>query len=293
MSNDSDKTFFGGAGGSDRTVIVPTPGGRSSGGLSTQPPPTAFAPHQAPTPPPSAVDGGQGLDVKQGLNPLTASASELIALLGELRQTVQVQNPNQLRQQVIQQIRRFESEAQSKGVASDVVLSARYVLCSALDEAIMNTPWGAEVGWSRATLLSTFHRENVGGEKVFLILDKILATPAKYIDLIELIYVCLSLGFEGKYKLDPRGRDYLETIRDNLVRTIQMQRGEFDGDLSPRWRGATPAKKRISEYVPLWVVASIMAAGLLLSYSGFRYWLGTVTDAQEQQLQELTQKYQS
>ncbi|OZG70978.1 hypothetical protein BTA51_23010 [Hahella sp. CCB-MM4] len=289
MSNDSDKTFFGGrpGGGDDRTVIVPTPGGRPQP-QSSRPAPSYAQPA---SPPPVMPQNAQGMAIDQGLNPLIASATELVALLGEIRQTVQVQNAGQLRAQVVSAIKSFEKKAQAKGVASDIALSARYILCAALDEAVLNTPWGAEVGWARASLLSTFHNETFGGEKVFLILDRVQAAPAKYIDLIELIYVCLSLGFEGKYKLDPRGRDHLETIRDNLSRMIQMQRGEFERELSPRWMGSSQQKKRILEYIPMWVIASVVAALLLVSYSGFRYWLENVTDPQEQQLLELADKY--
>ncbi|WP_020408566.1 type IVB secretion system protein IcmH/DotU [Hahella ganghwensis] len=290
MSNDSDKTFFGGrpGGGDDRTVIVPIPGGRPQ----PQSRPAPAQPQQAaPSPMSMPQGGGQAMDIDQGLNPLIASATELVALLGEIRQTVQVQNASQLRSQVVTAIKGFEKKAQAKGVAADITLSARYILCAALDEAVLNTPWGAEVGWARASLLSTFHNETFGGEKVFLILDRVQAAPAKYIDLIELIYVCLSLGFEGKYKLDPRGRDHLETIRDNLSRMIQMQRGEFERELSPRWMGSSQQKKRILEFIPIWVIASVVAALLLVSYSGFRYWLETVTDPQEQQLLDFAEKY--
>jgi len=289
MSNDSDKTFFGGhaGGGDDRTMVVPTPGGRPQTSSPLAPPP----PQKNPAPVSAPQIPGQGLDVNHGMNPLIASASELVALLGELRQTVQVQNASQLRTQVVNAVKKFEKTAQSKGVPSDVSLSARYILCAALDEAVLNTPWGTEVGWARASLLSSFHNETFGGEKVFLILSRVRETPAKYIDLIELLYVCLSLGFEGKYKLDPRGRDHLDAIRDDLAKVVQMQRGEFERELSPCWQGASQQKKRILEYIPLWVIASVVAALLLVSYSGFRYWLELVTDPQEQQLQELTEKY--
>ncbi len=291
MIDDSEKTFFGGspAGQNDRTVIVPTPGRRPAPQPAA---PAAPSYASAPAAPAAAPPAGGNMGLQQGLNPLMASAAELIALLGELRHTVRVQNPGQLRTQVVTAIKQFEGNSSTKGVPSDVTLSARYILCSALDEAILNTPWGSEVGWARASLLSTFHNETFGGEKVFMILERVQSTPAKYIDLIELIYVCVSLGFEGKYKLDPRGRDQLEIIRDNLSRIIQVQRGEFDRDLSPRWRGASQQNKKIMEYIPLWVIAAVVAALLLISYSGYRVWLETVTDPQEQELLELVDKYQ-
>lgn len=289
MIDDSDKTFFGSSSGgtNERTVIVPTPGRR--------PPPVAQASPVAPSQPnfTSNSVAARSMSLHQGLNPLMASASELVALLGELRHTVRVQNPGQLRTQVVTAIKQFENNAGKKGVPSDVILSARYILCTAIDEAVLNTPWGSEVGWSRASLLSTFHNETFGGEKVFMILDRLQSAPAKYLDLIELIYVCLSLGFEGKYKLDNRGRDQLEIIRDNLQRVIETQRGNFDRDLSPRWQGASQHSKRIMEYIPMWVIAAVVVALLLVSYSGYRIWLEAVTDPQEEVLLELVEKYQT
>jgi type VI secretion system protein ImpK len=289
MIDDSDKTFFGGnpRGPNERTVVVPTPGRRPS---PAQAAPAAAQPAAGFAAAPPTATGS--MELQQGLNPLMASASELVALLGELRHTVRVQNPNQLRTQVVTAIKQFENTANSKGVPSDVILSARYILCTAIDEAVLNTPWGSEVGWSRASLLSTFHNETFGGEKVFMILERLQGAPAKYLDLIELIYVCLSLGFEGKYKLDPRGRDQLEIIRDNLSRIIATQRGDFDRDLSPRWQGASQQSGRIMEYIPMWVIAAVVVALLLVSYSGYRVWLETVTDPQEQNLLELIDKYQ-
>lgn len=289
MIDDSDKTFFGSSSGgkNEPTVIVPTPGRRSA------PSPAVSSAAVQPTAPFAAIPAAAGsMELSHGLNPLMASASELIALLGELRHTVRVQNPGQLRTQVVTAIKQFENTANGKGVPSDVILSARYVLCTAIDEAVLNTPWGSEVGWSRASLLSTFHNETFGGEKVFMILSRLQSAPAKYIDLIELIYVCLSLGFEGKYKLDNRGRDELEIIRDNLSRIIATQRGDFDRDLSPRWQGASQQSKRIMEYIPMWVIAAVGTALLLISFSGYRVWLESVTDPQERQLLELVDKYQ-
>ncbi len=67
---------------------------------------------------------------------------------------------------------------------------------------MLNTPWGAQSDWSTQSLLVTFHREAAGGEKFFQILDRVSGEPQRYRALLELLYVCLALGFEGKYRLD-------------------------------------------------------------------------------------------
>jgi type VI secretion system protein ImpK len=108
----------------------------------------------------------------------------------------------------------------------------------------------------------TFHRESSGGEKFFQILDRVMAEPQRYIALIELLYTCLSLGFEGRYRLDERGPIRLAEIRNNLYRVIQGVRGPAEADLSPRWKGVEDRRNAVVRLVPLWVVAA--ACGILL-----------------------------
>ena len=57
------------------------------------------------------------------------------------------------------------------GISNQVVISARYALCAALDEAVLATPWGHESEWAQHPLLVTLHREAWGGEKFFEVLE--------------------------------------------------------------------------------------------------------------------------
>jgi type VI secretion system protein ImpK len=273
----------------DRTVIIPTPGRQAS--AQTQAP--THGSNSAPAPPGISANtlAGGVLNVQRSLNKLVGAATELIALVGELRHTVQHADPSRLRNHVIDQIRTFETKAKQEGQASEIVLSARYVLCAALDEAVLNTPWGPESGWAQHSLLSTFHNETFGGEKVFLILDRLLQTPAQYIDALELIYLCLSLGFAGKYQVDPRGHLQLEQIKENLYRAIEMQRGAHERELSPRWKGVQKSNKKVADLVPLWVVFSIALMLLVLSYSGFRFWLDHTIEPVASELDQITVEY--
>jgi len=281
----------------DKTVIIPTPGRKSSPAGNTGnfvPPAPQRGPASQANPQynrGSQTNAATELNVKRSLNKLVGAATELIALVGELRHTIQHADPSKLRNSIIDQMREFETNAKQEGQASEVVLSARYVLCAALDEAVLNTPWGPESGWAQHSLLSTFHNETSGGEKVFLILDRLLQTPAQYIDTLELIYLCLSQGFSGKYQIDPRGHLQLEQVKENLYRAIEMQRGSHERELSPRWKGAKKSNKKVTELVPLWVVFTIALSLVVLSYSGFRVWLDHTTTPVAQELDAMTMEY--
>jgi type VI secretion system protein ImpK len=106
-----------------------------------------------------------------------------------------------------------------------------------------------------------FHKEVGGGEKFFEILERLRANPSRYIDLIELVYVCLALGYEGKYRHDPSGQARLAELQHDLYRLVRDQRESPDEDLSPHWKGVEDRRNPIVRYVPWWMVA---AAGLVI-----------------------------
>jgi type VI secretion system protein ImpK len=259
-----DDPFFG-SGDSDRTILRPTPGGRRG---PAAPAPTPPQQPYAQQPPASVQPAMQAAlpDLSGGLNPLTAAATTLLALIAQVRDSATHPDPESLFQHVSREVQQFEVAARTRGEAADTILGARYVLCSAVDETVLNTPWGGQSIWATQTLLSTFHNETWGGEKFFQLLDRLIQEPARNLHLLELMYLCMSLGFEGKFRVQERGRAMLESVQDNLYQTIRLHRGDIERGLSPRWQGVQDKRTRLARYVPLWVVAAASAGLLLLVY---------------------------
>ncbi|TYK65536.1 DotU family type IV/VI secretion system protein [Colwellia echini] len=222
-----------------------------------------------------------------GLNPLVNAASTLLAVFSKTRESLSHPNVGGLHQQLDREIKEFDIKARNAGVKEDTVMVARYLLCTILDEAVLNTPWGAESAWNQRTLLGIFHKETAGGEKFFAILDRLRNNPSENIDVLELIYICLSLGYEGKYRVVARGRDQLEQLRDDLFYIIRSYRGEYERSLSPCWQGLANSRNTLLNYVPMWVVASVVVGLMALTYSGFRYWLDQSSASTSQQLIEI------
>mgnify|MGYP001824699580 FL=1 len=213
-----------------------------------------------------------------GRKPLVAAAAALLALVGQLRNTSSHSDVDSLRAHVVQEVHEFEAVAKSRGVRAEIIMAARYALCTLLDETVLNTPWGSKSVWSEQTLLSIFHNDLWGGERFFVILDRMLMEPARNLEILELLYICLALGFEGKYRVTERGQTRLGEIQDNLYRTIRTQQGDFEPELSPHWKGMEDHRNRLARYVPFWVIGAISAALLLMIYIGFSYSLMRVSD---------------
>ncbi len=211
-------------------------------------------------------------------NPLVACASDLLAVAGELRGSASHRDPDGLRERLVRQMRDFEACARGRGLPESVVSPARYILCALLDEAILDTPWGSHSIWSKQGLLVSFHNETWGGEKFFDALDRLLAYPAGNLHLLELMYLCLAQGFEGRYRVRDGGRDQLERVRANLYQAIRSQRGDPEPELSPHWRGVAPHRDPLIQQVPLWVLSAVAALLLLGLFTVFTFALSRDSD---------------
>ncbi len=262
----------------DATILRPRPG-RRPGAAQPSPGPAVGAPpgsQPLPPPPPARYPSSGGPAVAEfisssGRNPLLEAAVPLLVLAGRLRGQIANADVESVRRQCAQEIRAFEDRVRLANVPAEDVLAARYALCTVIDEAVLNTPWGAQSGWAGQSLLVTFHREAQGGEKFFQILDRLLTEPQRYLALLELYDACLAVGFEGRYRLDQHGAQRLADVRRDLYQRIERQRGGFEPELSPHWKGVEDRRNAVVRLVPLWVVAAACAVVLVVTY----IWLNT------------------
>ena len=213
------------------------------------------------------------------LNPLVSAATTLLGLISSLRSVRQAPNVPALRSSLTQAVQQFETDAHKLGLDNGQVVASRYVLCTALDEAVANTPWGAQAAWNKQSLLVQFHNEAWGGEKVFQLLAKLAQDVKQNRSLLELVYCVLALGFEGRYRVIDNGRAQLESVRQRLAELIRKDLPPPDPDLSPHWRGQAAGKTKLTDGVPVWVAGSLLALLLALLYLAFRMSLNYRSDA--------------
>ena len=133
-----------------------------------------------------------------GLNSLVAIANPILGAVPQIRRALKHPDPVMLRSNLRDQIESFESSAMSAEISDETSNAAVYALCALLDESAAATPWGAS--WIEKGLLLDMRGEAGGGEGFFALLDKAAANPEANADLLEFFYVCLALGFEGRYR---------------------------------------------------------------------------------------------
>ncbi|MUJ39058.1 type IVB secretion system protein IcmH/DotU [Aliivibrio fischeri] len=165
------------------------------------------------------------LDISSmGINPLVNQFSWLIASLSCMSSIPWLDDPMPFREQVAREIRKGERMLNEMEVDRASILVIRYCLCAAMDESVCRQEWGANSNWSQNSLLSEFHNETSGGDKFFVILDRLKADPRKYRHVIEFLYLLLQLGFKGKYGRAERGAESLTEIGNTIYRLVRDER---------------------------------------------------------------------
>jgi type VI secretion system protein ImpK len=178
-----------------------------------------------------------------------------------LRTTIASPDTPAVKRLAREELRKFDDRAQMAGVSPSVVRAASYALCATLDEAVLSTPWGSESAWAQTSLLTEFHHEAWGGEKFFDMLEGVSRDPARHLELLELQYLCMAVGFAGKYHASDKGLAEIRDVQREAFQSIRQERGTPDAQLSLRWRGVEDRRHRVIRYVPWWVAG---AAGLVI-----------------------------
>jgi type VI secretion system protein ImpK len=265
--NGSD--FFDTFGDGDKTIVRPSPGGRKK----------QIAVSASATVNPSEQPGWEFRDdCFTPSNPLCASAYPLISLVPKLRSLPFHHDINALQEQLIDQVKNFQAQAARRVDTLEKVKTASYFVCSLIDETILNTPWGSQSNWGHHSLLIQFHNEARGGERFFRILDRAKQHPGRNADLLELAYLCLSMGFEGRYRISGGGRRAIEDLRHELHLLIQGRQDDSKPALSANWKGLRDIRGTLIRDVPMGIVTLVAAVLLMLIYLGYSYAVNRASD---------------
>jgi type VI secretion system protein ImpK len=253
-------------GHNDRTVIGPTPGGVRRPARKPGPPAgsRAAAPGASETsrqrvpadgPDLSSLAAGAG-------HPLALAAAPLLHLLSRLRNTATAPDPGDMRARTLQELRAFEDRAKRAGVPVDQVRVAHYALCAALDDVVLSTPWGSEGRWNNEPLAVALHNDPRADAGFFDALRSLRTRLPASAPVIELMFVCLSLGMMGPYRTAPNGLAQLERIRHQVFSLLQQPPAP---PLSATAHGVDAPRRRRWR-VPIWVLASATLAALAVLY---------------------------
>ncbi len=162
------------------------------------------------------------------------------------------------------------------GYNADDVRLATFAAVAFLDESVLNSQNPIFADWLRKPLQEELFNVHIAGETFFQNLQQLLGRndSADLADLLELHYLCLLLGFGGRYSAGNRGE--LGQIMNMTGEKIRRIRGPF-GPLSPNW--APPPEKATMAADPwvrkLGIIAAISAGLMIFLFIVYKLVLGS------------------
>jgi len=174
---------------------------------------------------------------RRGWN-LAIAFQEVFTAIVRLRYNRQaVSNAEAFRAQMKQALRIAEQEARSGGCSADDVKQVIYAVVAFLDESAQGCGNPAFADWARLPLQAELFHHLLAGEVFFDELQKTLtrSDSPQTADLLEVYYLCLLLGFKGRYAAGGDLRSIMAGIQQKILRV----RGPSQA-LSPR--GGIPAE---------------------------------------------------
>ncbi|WP_404365752.1 type IVB secretion system protein IcmH/DotU [Marinobacter sp.] len=259
---------------SENTVIKPRPGARQASPRRERPSAgedsTEFAPVAASRP------RERFRLPATNLGPVCDQASRLLSLADRLAESESVADIASLKRQCMDLIREYRQALGAANLLPDTVETASYCVCALLDEIVLNSEWGQAGRWAASSLLSEFHSQTWAGTHFFELVDK--AVRSSGIQLLTLQYLCLSLGFKGKFRVEEHGQEQLDTLRDSLYQQICAERGRYATPFDRSWEPRVVTGNALGHSIPVWVVGSVCGVVLLLVYLGLTHRLGNTSE---------------
>ena len=180
--------------------------------------------------------------------------AKLIVLILELQRTEEVENLDQLRDQFKYNLKQCENLASASGYHAREIEMVQFALIAFLDETVNVSNWHNRLSWLNEPLQVEIYKRRTAGVAFFERLATLRKKPAKYRHLIEIYYLCILLGFKGKYDEDKTNQ--LETLRKNIEQDLFGKTGRTTNLLSPN---GLPGKKNKTPdgRIPIWLIFAI------------------------------------
>ena len=155
-------------------------------------------------------------------NQLINISSELLAITLKVSTLPEPEDATTLRHQLVERINQIKSKGADLTYPVAVIDKLCFLYAVVLDELIIYSQWGESRGWENKTLLSELFGMRNGGELFFTVADKAMRQPHKMIDLLEVIYLFVNIGFKGQYR--ETGNDQLKAFTHQLEQVISQYR---------------------------------------------------------------------
>jgi type VI secretion system protein ImpK len=190
------------------------------------------------------------------------ACGEVLSVGAQLAEAPGLPSPDIMKRRIATLLEEMDRRGRELEISKKDLDDARYAIVAFLDEQLFRAPWAGRQEWMLEPLQLVYFHENTAGEGFFTRLEALEGDPGR-VQVLQVFYLCLALGFQGKYAV--RGGDGLSAIMDRVVGILARATPEGDV-LSPRGLPADQGRTRSAQEVPvlLWS-GGLVAAAILLA----------------------------
>jgi type VI secretion system protein ImpK len=194
----------------------------------------------------------------QGANDLVGFAAPIFDLILRLKAGI-VQPSNDLRPNIVSLLQEFEERSIRYRFSEKIVQVAKFALAAFVDEVFLTSNFPLKEEWEKYPLQLEFFGEQLAGNKFYDKLESMLRQIEVTSDAVEIYYVCMLLGFKGKYAVYEQDKllATMQRTADALVKSGKIKQIE----LSPHWLAKDQPVPPEKKGMPAW--AKVAAFGSL------------------------------
>lgn len=193
----------------------------------------------------------------------------------------------ELRRLIDALLKQLEQRGESLGYRERHLQTIKFALAAFIDETVLIADFPLREEWEKYPLQLEYVGEHLAGLTFFERLEAMMKAPDSEsdIDVVEVCYVCLLLGYKGKYNIyyEEQLKVVIANISEFLRRAGRLQAGA----LSPHWQVTDQPVPVKAPRMPLWmkVAGSTGISLVIVIYVLFNYLLiGELYRAKEQLL---------
>ena len=193
---------------------------------------------------------------KANPNDLIAFAGPVFDLILRLKAGI-VAPSNDLRPKIAAMLTDFENRAERYRFSSKITQVSKFALAAFVDETVLSSNFNLKDEWEKNPLQLEYFGESLAGNKFFEKLAAMIKQVDVTADAVEIYYVCMLLGFKGRYGVYEKERllQIMQETANALVKAGKIRHVE----LSPHWLANDQPEPPKPRKMPTW--AKITALG--------------------------------
>lgn len=185
---------------------------------------------------------------------LTDCFMELVAYVAYFLKTVTARQPpfDQVKADIQRLISESEDRLRKGSFSQEDYDLGRFAICAWVDEAILSSSWNEKGRWQGEQLQRLYYQTADAGEGFF---DRLNAFGPHQRDVREVYYLCLAMGFMGRfcnegdeYLLEQLKTSNLKVLTGSSVGLPSLERGELFPEAYPAESGEAGLQKTKSHF---------------------------------------------